>query len=343
MSIATELALLANTKESLRVAIGLSTSIPFSQYAVNIPWGSDVIPPTGIVFDFKKNRYAKDGKAVYLDDMPSQFIRLSSATKWHDGQLVEVPNNVPRISGVGMLIEPQRTNLFPSSINVGITAAGWISTLATITPTPTPAPSGGTGVTAITPNDDTQSFYQVTRNNPRTEATQYTFSIFVKNESLVAGNTITLRQQFSGSDYALVTFDANTYEVLSEVGIGNHSSVSGSATAVGSGWYRLHMIFTVNEIVTGLSLRVVLNKALAGTLGSCYLWGAQLEDGSLLTSYIPTSGTPVTRSPDILNIPLLPTQTITGDRDAGVTYSVAGGIATFEGHGYIRNITVEAL
>ena len=38
MTIATELALLANTKESLRVAIGLSTSIPFSQYASYLSW-----------------------------------------------------------------------------------------------------------------------------------------------------------------------------------------------------------------------------------------------------------------------------------------------------------------
>ena len=38
MSIATELALLASTKESLRVAIGLSTSIPFSQYASYLSW-----------------------------------------------------------------------------------------------------------------------------------------------------------------------------------------------------------------------------------------------------------------------------------------------------------------
>ena len=38
MSIATELALLANTKESLRVAIGLSTSVPFSQYASYLSW-----------------------------------------------------------------------------------------------------------------------------------------------------------------------------------------------------------------------------------------------------------------------------------------------------------------
>lgn len=38
MSIATELALLANTKESLRVALGLSKDVPFSQYVLSIPF-----------------------------------------------------------------------------------------------------------------------------------------------------------------------------------------------------------------------------------------------------------------------------------------------------------------
>lgn len=67
---------------------------------------------------------------------------------------------------------------------------------------------------------------------------------------------------------------------------------------------------------------------------------------SQYASHIPPyekSGTQVTRAPDILNIPLLPTQTISGDWDEGVTYEVADNIATFTGHGYIRNITVEAI
>ena len=69
----------------------------------------------------------------------------------------------------------------------------------------------------------------------------------------------------------------------------------------------------------------------------------QLEAGDTLTSLIISSGSQATRAPDILNIPLLPSQIVTGDWDAGVTYEVANNIATFTGHGYIRNITVEAL
>lgn len=38
MSIATELALLANTKENLRVSLGLSKDVPFSQYVLSTPF-----------------------------------------------------------------------------------------------------------------------------------------------------------------------------------------------------------------------------------------------------------------------------------------------------------------
>ena len=94
------------------------------------------------------------------------------------------------------------------------------------------------------------------------------------------------------------------------------------------------------DFPTGLQLA---NTFTGDGVSGIYIWGAQVEVGSFPTSYIPTDGTPATQAPDILNIPLLPTQTITGDWDSGVTYSLAGGIATLTGHGYIRNITVEAL
>ena len=304
MSIADELALLANTKESLRVAIGLSTSIPFSQYAVNIPWGSDVIPATGIVFDFSSNRYAKDGKAVYLDDI-SEFIRLSAATMWQDGKLVEVANNVPRISGDGLLIEPQRTNYSPRSV--------WSTRDGAIyEPSPREPLFSGQDIIRVVHSDD---------HNSRVE------------RSVAAFNNLT--RPITSSSYVISEVEGYVHYGFG----GNTDNLSDHP--VGNTWSRAVGVVQDGDVVSSYEKYLALQAGKSLTFdATCN----QLEENTTKpSSFIPTTGTPVSRSPDILNIPLLPSQTITGDWDAGVTYTVDGGIATFTGHGYIRNITVEAL
>lgn len=284
MSIATELALLANTKEGLRVALKLSKDVPFSQYAVNIPWGSDVIPATGAVFEFQNNRYAKDGRAVYLTDI-SNFIRLTSATKLVDGQLVSVGVDVPRISGEGLLIEPQRTNA--------------VQQFTRWTLPPPPAET-------ILRTTDAFTF----RNPTSQTGAVYTVSggvVSIKSVYVQASDGGVAWIQSSGVRYDIYTLSASQIRRCKTPPV-----------SVGS-W------------------------GVFAPLGQNTLRYPQDEEGDQITSYIPVGENPTTRSPDILNIPLLPSQTITGDWDAGVTYEVADNIATFTGHGYIRNIAVEAL
>lgn len=333
MSIATELALLANTKESLRVAIGLSTSIPFSQYAVNMPWGSDVIPPTGIVFDFKKNRYAVDGKAVYLDDV-SEFIRLSSATKWHDGKLVEVVNNIPRINSAGLLIEKSATESIPNNSTFTSTNTAWaatskpdaqignvfefvsdgsaapVSTNIPTYPAGNVSPSSGYYYRSILAKKvSTDSFLWL-------GASSVNASIVVnlKNGSSVYEGSFVIESKIS---------DINEYYLIETLS----TEISGST--------RQFYFYASNNIAGASLLAPTIGHKVTVALPSF------MDTADFPQSFVKTSGTQVTRSPDILNIPLLPSQTITGDWDADVTYSVAGGIATFTGHGRIRTITVE--
>ena len=339
MSIATELALLANTKESLRVAIGLSTSIPFSQYAVNMPWGSDVIPPTGIVFDFKKNRYAKDGKAAYLDDMPSQFIRLSSATKWHDGQLVEVQDSIPRISSAGLLVEKSATELIPDNSTITSINAAWVVTNKTDPNIGSVFEfvSGGSTATIST------NIPAYPNGNVPPSSGGFYRSIFVKKS--VTESYIRLGPS-SASLVIIVDIKNGTLEYSgAEVLAYKITELSGffkievsSPTTIGISTERNYRLDTSNSRGSGSSL----STPSAGYSATVAL-PAFMDTIDFPQSVVKTSGTQVTRSPDILNIPLLPSQTITGDWDAGVTYSLAGDIATFAGHGYIRNIAVEEL
>ncbi len=332
MSIATELALLASTKENLRVSLGLSKDVPFSQYASHVPFYAK----DGTVFDFANNQYSKDQLPVSLSDI-SEFIRLSYATKWQDGQLVEVANNIPRISGDGLLIEPQRTNNGDA-----------VSTLMT-----TPAfPMSDEILISTSTSQSIGQSRKLTLDregllNTRTLSTNYAHkptlpTIFVKSSCRY------LRVIVSASaDYSVV-YDLQTGSIVAK---GSTLGFDPIIEKHGE-WFRVSMVsfnmtsgyFNIIEASDTLNFRAPMYPQQAGDY--IEVWAAQREvaDEDLKpTSYIFNNDVPVTRSPDILNIPLLPTQSFTGDWDAGVSYSVAGGIATFAGHGYIRNIVVEAL
>jgi len=325
MSIADELVLLANTKENLRVSLGLSKDVPFSQYASHIPFYAK----SGTVFDFVNNQYSKDQLPVNLSDI-SDFTRLSAATMWsEDGSVIEVDVDVPRISDEGLLIEPQRTNL-----------ATW----------------------ALSPDKWYASSPKV--------AFEYFQNIDGKNTGVLS----TINSSLFSSEWPIIQFavddDVNKYTVTN---YGNYvsGSITPSFTAVvynvtaaknlqnfilsdTSNTFPVSAVINSDLMMLQASwnkpsnwsnsypLRVFLGQK-GFPVGAKLKSGARQVEAGAASSLIKTSASPVTRSPDILNIPLLPTQTITGDWDAGVTYSLAGGIATFTGHGYIRNITVEAL
>lgn len=279
MSIADELALLANTKENLRISLGLSKDVPFSQYASNIPYYAKA----GTVFDFVNNQYSKDQLPVNISDI-SEFIRLSSATMWQDERLIEVQNNIPRISGEGLLIEPQRTNVAqPFTL--------W-------------SPSSGAEIVRST--IDTYTYINTV---PQVGA------VFTRAEAVASIKSMYVQASEGGE--ARLQADKAKYDryTLSASQIRRYKTPPISVSAWG--------VFA--------------------PIGQNILRYPQDEEGDQITSYIPVGFSPTTRSPDILNIPLLPTQSITGDWDEGVTYEIVDNIATFTGHGYIRNITVEAL
>ena len=325
MNIYDELALVADTKENLRLSLGLSKDVPFSQYASRIPF----YLKAGNVFDFVNNQYSKDQLPVDLSDI-SEFIRLSSATEWQDEQFVEVQNNIPRISGDGLLIEPQSTNrIYPSnkvewlnynplSTTVRMDSVGQalgvpISALECVAPGLLRAATSGTYSNGLVPA---------------------TISAVVKAEG---GGRIYLTFFRTGINRGIY-FDPATEEL--EVIVGSDIADYGFER-LSEGFYRIWVTRVIApsrnaagwvHYTIGLTDADVGDRLLVTLMVSA--------DDPTPTSPIPTHDTPATRAPDILNIPLLPYQTITGDWDEGVTYEVADNIATFAGHGYIRNITL---
>jgi hypothetical protein len=204
---------------------------------------------------------------------------------------------------LGLLIEEARTNLLEYSEDF-TTGWGAINIVATpnIIASPDGAVSGaklqedssGTGGPRVYP-----AYYVLTANQAQT------FSCFFK-----AGTSnyayVTIRH--SNQNIAGAEFDLANGTVNSTQDNGNMTINGSDITSVGNGWYRCSVTATCSvSTISGLYLMGIsdgtgiLNGgyplyALTGK--NIYAWGAQVELGSFPTSYIPTSGSTVTRAVD---------------------------------------------
>jgi hypothetical protein len=242
---------------------------------------------------------------------------------------------------LGLLIEEARTNLLKYS--EGFTT-GWgtfnIVTTPNIIASPDGAVSGarlqedssGTGGPRRFPNDTAV----LTANQAQT------LSCFFKaGTSAYAYLTI----RYSNGNVAAVEFDLTSGTVNSTAVFGNMTLNSSDITSAGNGWYRCSVTATSSASTangryflamtdgSGLESTGYPNYALTGK--NIYAWGAQAETGSFPTSYIPTSGSAVTRTKDLASLPVerfaynQPQGTVVAFQE---TFGTAGNLVPWEIH-----------
>ena len=213
-------------------------------------------------------------------------------------------DNVPRIDYTGggcphILAEPQRTNEFTFSSD--FSQSVWTNQ-DTSTIIGQLSPDGTLNAFNLSENSSlTNHRLQGVIFNSLTNGVDYTFSIFAKNNGRLL-QMITSRSAFGNK---IANFDLDN-GVIGDVSVGFSATIE----SFGNGWFKCSVtvasVGTQGQFHYGLvtSTTSVLNEIYQGDgTSGIYIYGAQLEQGSYATSYIPNFGTAlgVTRNQDIFS------------------------------------------
>ena len=220
--------------------------------------------------------------------------------------LMTAPINTPRIDYdpitrkcKGLLIEEPRTNLLTYSQD--FSNAIWLSNWSILSSLSTIAPNGSNTAFQLTEDLTTNQHSFQQYYSGYTSGIVYTHSIYAKSNTRNILN-ITLASTVYGS-FIYASFNLTLGTVISSMG------VTTNIYPVGNGWYRCSVTASAITTATG---QVTFKVQKIGTsnddtyLGDgtsgIYIWGAQLEQGTFSTSYIPTTTVAVTRGGESANI-----------------------------------------
>ena len=232
------------------------------------------------------------------------FVRDSVATRVNSLGLIEtVADSVPRIDYTdgepSLLLEPSRTNLLTYSSD--LTNPAWGTTAVLKTSQSVTAPDGSGTVTKVAAESvsDLHIIYQIIALTQGNEVTQ---TYFVKDAGLGFVQFYTAGSSLNYTNYLNLNLSTGVVETTNFT---NYSVVD-----FGDGWYKVSITKTTNGTGTGLIGVCLINNASAvrrevwtgNDVDGVYIWGAQLEEGSYPTSYIPTSGSTVTRAADVVEL-----------------------------------------
>jgi hypothetical protein len=239
--------------------------------------------------------------------------RATTATRVNASGFIEVvASGIPRLDypiGGGcpaLLVEPSGSNLaWPSE---GFSSTTWalaVSSSVSGVSSPDGMNTANTFIASTTTD-------RVRRLVTLTSGTTYTYSLFGKFGALSSGFTMQVFEE-NATTYGSGVCQAFN---LNEGTLGASGSVGAGFTLqsvgmenYGDGWYRCRMTVLMSYTPPALArIGFRIGTQLSGgrpvsvVSGSVSAWGAQLETGSIATSYIPTTTASATRNAEVISL-----------------------------------------
>jgi len=225
------------------------------------------------------------------------------------GLVASVASGIPRLDyytsgGVtgcpALLVEPAATNLCLQSENFGTTwtrvrinAFGSGSVLNT---TATLDPFGTNFADYIQEDTSASDTHRINQDIAITSGTTYTYTCFIKSA-----------ERFQAALYLFIGGTERYGVFNTNAGTATANNATVGIDNFGNGWYRCRVTFTATASVTQ-NFRILIcddsgNLSYTGTgTKGIYVVGAQLETGSVATSYIPTTAGTGSRSADVISV-----------------------------------------
>ena len=260
--------------------------------------------------DFAKTK-ALDPRVTFTRASTGTFVGSNGLIQTAASGTARFDHNPATGESLGLLVEEARTNraLYSEQFD----NAYWGANAATVTTNSTVAPDGAN--TADTFAEDATSGTHVLFAYPSSpvQSGSNTFSCYAKAKersvfALSVNGSI-------GHAWAAATFNLSS-GVITQSGQGtvNLTLTGAQMFNAGNGWYRCCLSFSSTSTSAYVSLQIVNTPSYAyggygrysysgdGTSG-IYIWGAQAESPAIFpTSYIPTTGSTVTRAADVATV-----------------------------------------
>lgn len=241
------------------------------------------------------------------------FSRTSPATYTDANGVVQtaasgVLRDAHYVNGVRTtLLEQSRTNLLLRSAEFD--NASWTATNVTRPANAAVAPDGTSAADQLIETAASGTHF-LNQGGSFTSGTAYTSSVYLKKGTLATAPdwvAVSFGSVAFGSAYVHVNLTNGTLAAA--------TNVTPTISVAGSGWYRVAITATATSTVSSSQLVISFTNSsgtgnplpsyAGSTTSDVYVWGAQSEVGSSVSSYIPTTSATSTRSNDYLYFPLV--------------------------------------